>query len=203
MIFIYAFLGALIIGYLLGGRLGNYLNVPLRGLLFPILSFGIEAFAPLFERWIPWPVPTWLWAFVSVQYALSFCFLWMNRSRKSILVMAVGTVLNAVVIFSHGFRMPVTPMVYQHEGLLQFATRIESGELFEYVLVHWDAPLWWLGDTIPFLIGPPGLASIGDFLIAAGMGWLMVTLMRQKPQQDSAQTDAPAQVSKQNGRSVQ
>jgi hypothetical protein len=203
MIFIYGFFGAIVVGYLMGGRFANYLHLPLRGLIFPILSFTIEALSPMFERWAPWPAQSWLWASISAQYLLSFYFIFLNRSRKPVLLMAVGTVLNVIIIACYGFRMPVSPMVYRYEGLVHFATRIETGELFEYVLVNWDAPLWWLGDTIPILFGPQGLASIGDFLMAAGMGWLMVQLMRQKPQQDSSQAGAPAKPATKDGRSIQ
>ncbi|HML47988.1 MAG TPA: DUF5317 family protein [Clostridia bacterium] len=203
MIFIYSFFGSIVIGYLLGGRFANYLHLPLRGLIFPILSFAIEAFSPMFERLAPWPAQSWLWASVSAQYILSFYFIFLNRSRKPVRLMAIGTALNILIIAWYGFRMPVTPMVYQHAGLVHFATRIETGELFEYILVNWDAPLWWLGDTIPILVGPQGLASIGDFLMAAGMGWLMVQIMRQKPQQDASQAGAPEKLPTKDGHSIQ
>lgn len=74
--------------------------------------------------------------------------------------------------------MPVTPIVYDYPALASLIDRIEAGALPEYALVGWDAPLWFLGDTIP-LFG--GLASAGDLLMAAGMFLLIFDLLRQNP----------------------
>ena len=80
--------------------------------------------------------------------------------------------------------MPVTPVIERYPALSVFAERIAAGELPEYVLVSWDAPLWFLGDTIPMF---GGLASMGDILLAAGMLLLVVGLMRQKPEENKEQ----------------
>ena len=81
-------------------------------------------------------------------------------------LLGVATVTNFAVIAANGFRMPVTPLIYEYPELYSFEERIQAGELPEYVLVDWDAPLWFLGDTLP-LFG--GLASVGDLLMAAGV----------------------------------
>ncbi len=38
-------------------------------------------------------------------------------------------------------------------------------------------PLWFLGDAIPITRFVPGIASAGDFLLAAGMFWLIQSLV--------------------------
>lgn len=73
--------------------------------------------------------------------------------------------------------MPVSPLIYDYPKYLGLVERIQTGDLPEYVLVGWDGPLWFLGDTIP-LFG--GLASIGDLLMGAALLALIVSLMRQK-----------------------
>ena len=52
--------------------------------------------------------------------------------------------------------------------------------MVEYTLVGWDGPLWWLGDTIPVLWVVPGLASVGDLGLAAGVFVLMQEIMCPK-----------------------
>ena len=96
----------------------------------------------------------------------------------TILAVALATALNFAVIACNGFSMPVTPIVYDYPALASLIDRIEAGALPEYALVGWDAPLWFLGDTIP-LFG--GLASAGDLLMAAGMFLLIFDLLRQNP----------------------
>jgi hypothetical protein len=77
--------------------------------------------------------------------------------------------------------MPVTPIIERYPELTVFSERIIAGELPEYVLVSWDGPLWFLGDTIPMF---GGLASVGDILMAIGMLQLIVGLMKAKPENE-------------------
>ena len=89
----------------------------------------------------------------------------------------VGVVMNALVIFANGFRMPVTPVV-QDPVFSRFVQMVQSGDLIEYVLVGWDAPLWFLGDTIPITRVVPGIASVGDLALAVGLFWLIQLFMK-------------------------
>lgn len=182
MLLVYVVAAAILAGYLAGGRARNYLVRPLRGVLLPALALGVEAcFGPLARRWDP---EIWLrWA-TCAEYALLAAFLALNIRRRGAKLLALATALNFAVISLNGFSMPVTPNVYDDPALAGLVARIQAGELPEYALVGWDAPLWFLGDTIP-LFG--GLASAGDLLMAAGMFLMVFGLMRQK-----AESSAPA-----------
>ena len=184
MLLVYGVMAAVVIGYMLGGKLGNYLHKPLEFVLLPSLAFLIEASFGLLVKqtvrapkaWLPWAV--------GLEYALLTAFVLRNRKRRGVKTLGAATALNFAVIAANGFRMPVTPVIERYPALSVFAERIAAGELPEYVLVSWDAPLWFLGDTIPMF---GGLASMGDILLAAGMLLLVVGLMRQKPEENKEQ----------------
>lgn len=171
---------SLIIGYVRGGRLSHYLHAPLRGVLLPIVAYALEFSFDWLETWLPWPPSVWLGPAVCVEYALILAFVWLNRSRDAFWLIALSSLCNFAAIAANGFRMPISPIVYEHPLFEGIVERVGAGEMVEYVLVGWDAPLWWLGDTIPVLWGIPGLASLGDLGIAVGMFQLIQEIMCPK-----------------------
>lgn len=180
MILVYLLALAVAIGYIRGGRLSGYLKNPLRGIGLPIVGFLIESsFA-----WLPGilraPSTQWLWIAVVAEYLCLFTFLYMNRNERSLWLVALGTATNFAAMAVHQMRMPVCPVIFEFPSLARFVERVQSGDLIEYVLVGWNAPLWWLGDCIPIPWGVPGVASIGDFLMGAGLFWWMQRMMLRK-----------------------
>lgn len=170
MILVYMIALSVAVGYVRGGRLKHYLDEPLRGVFLPVAAFAIEAALPVLGKSL-------LGVSVAAEYALLFAFIYLNRRLKPVWLIGAGVALNALVIFANGFRMPVTPVVY-HPAFERFVARVQSGELMEYVLVGWDGPLWFLGDTIPITRVVPGIASAGDFALGAGMFWLIQDFMK-------------------------
>lgn len=183
MILVYVVIAAIAVSYLTGGRFKHYAYHELKGLWLPIAAFMLEALCPLAAQHIKTPVLQWLWVPVGLQYGLLFIFCGLNIRRWPIRVIGLATILNFSTIAIHQFRMPVSPMIYDIPELKHTAERILSGELFEYVIVTYDSPLWWLGDAImlPFL--PGGLASVGDAVLAIGVGWLIFEIMRAPKKQ--------------------
>lgn len=178
MLLVYCLIAAVVIGYLLGGRLSNYLHEPLKSVILPSMAFLVEASFGLLAAQTVYAPEDWLCWAVSFEYGLLALFVLRNWRRRGIKTLGAATLTNFVVIAANGFRMPVTPVIRRYPELSVFAERIAAGQLPEYVLVSWDAPLWFLGDTIPMF---GGLASVGDILLAAGMLLLVIGLMRQKP----------------------
>jgi hypothetical protein len=181
MILVYMIALSVVVGYARGGRLKHYQDGALSAVWLPVAAFAIEAAYPIWGAGL-------LPAAVIAQYALLALFIFFNRRFKAVWLMGAGVVLNACVIFANGFRMPVTPVVY-HPAFSHFVERVQTGELMEYVLVGWDAPLWFLGDTIPITRFVPGIASAGDFLLAAGMFWLIQSLMKPPSSKGSQGSD--------------
>lgn len=180
MILLFCLVVSIVIGYLRKGRLSNYLEDPLRGLFFPIIAFGLEVAFGFLRGWLPWPTHIWLGIAVTVEYTMIFSFIFLNRKRKAFWVILVSSVLNFVVIAANGFRMPISPVVYNYTQFANIVERVSAGKMVEYVLVGWDAPLWWLGDTIPVLWIFPGLASVGDLGLALGVFILIQEIMCPK-----------------------
>ena len=177
MMLIYMIALSVVVAYARGGRLKHYLDKPLNGVFLPVIAFALEAALSFLDARFLAPV-------VIAEYALLFAFAFVNRRIRAIWLVVAGVALNAIVIFASGFRMPVTPVVLD-PAFTSFAERVRSGELVEYVLVGWDAPLWFLGDTIPITRVVPGIASIGDFVLAGGMSWLIQYLMAPPPKRAS------------------
>ena len=174
MILVYLLAAAVAVGYLRGGRLSRYALCPLRGLWLPVAAFLIEAcFAFMPHRALYVAVPA--------QYACLFAFLWFNRDRKPLWAAAAGTATNFAAMCCHAMRMPVSPAIYGFASLAPFVNAVQQGRLVEYVLVDYGAPLWFLGDAIPIPWGAPGVASVGDFLLGAGLFWLIQQIMTAAP----------------------
>jgi hypothetical protein len=182
MMLIYFILAAFPLSFLCGGRLKHIGENPLRLIWLPPLAFAVEAAFPLLKDRLQLPVSQWLWAAVLLEYALLFLFCFINWKRKSIRLIALACFLNFFVIAWYGFRMPVAPIIQEFPEMASSFSRIQSGEIFEYVLVEKNAPFLFLGDAIVIPFIHTGLASIGDIILGFGVSWLIFEWMRPLPQ---------------------
>jgi hypothetical protein len=180
MILVYLLALAVLVGYLRGGRMSRYLQKPLKGIILPIIGFLIESSFAWLPRIFPSSPLRWLWIMVTAEYVCLFVFLYLNRDERVLWLVALGTVTNFIAMAMHQMRMPVSPVILDFPSLTGFVERVRSGELIEYVLVGWDAPLWWLGDCITIPWGVPGVASAGDFLMGTGLFWWVQRMMVRK-----------------------
>ncbi len=182
MILVYFIALAIPLSFLCGGRLKYIAENPLRLIWLPPLSFAVEAACPLLQHRIPVPVHQWLWIAVLLEYSLLFLFCFLNWKRKPVRLIALACFLNLFVIAWYGFRMPVAPIIHDFPEMAPMLARIQSGELFEYVLAEKGAPFLFLGDALVIPFAHSGLASIGDIFLGAGVGWLIFQWMRPLPQ---------------------
>jgi UDP-N-acetylmuramyl pentapeptide phosphotransferase/UDP-N-acetylglucosamine-1-phosphate transferase len=100
-------------------------------------------------------------------------FLWFNRYVAGAFLVAVGSTLNAAVILANG-AMPVS-----REAIMAVA-RHPYEVVGRHRLLETGDPLPWLAD----IIGLPVLrtvVSIGDVVLAAGIGVLVSALMQTPP----------------------
>ena len=190
MILVYSILLFIVLSLLTGGKPRFFHEHDLRGIFLPVAAFAVEALAPLLNTLLPVPPEQWHWCSIILQYSLLLLFCCLNRHNKAFLPIFMGTVLNFAVISANGFRMPATPIINDIPQLSSYADRIASGELFEYILTDYSAPLWFLGDTIAIPFLGMGLASAGDFLLAGGVGLLIFKLMRP-PKNKKAEINQP------------
>lgn len=189
MSILYLALLSIPLSFLCGGRLKYMAEKPLRLVFLPLVSFAVELAFPLLQKYIELPVSKWLWIAVLFEYSLLFLFCLLNWRWKPIRLIALACLMNFFVIAWYGFRMPVAPIAQElaaqmpeaWPGMAQRLSRIESGELFEYVLVESGSPFLFLGDALVIPFMHSGLASIGDLLLVVGVSWLIIEWMRPVP----------------------
>jgi Family of unknown function (DUF5317) len=169
------------VGWLLGGRVNGLMQVRLHRCRLLVTAATTALVGDLASLvWSPALVVGFVIASVLVAY-----FAWLNRSVPGLFLVGVGCGLNAVVM-AVNVGMPVS----------LHAARWAGARLSEPVLAAspWreaaadDTILPFLGQIVP-LAWPvsPQVASVGDVLIAAGCGLLVVAGMTAHRPQDSAE----------------
>jgi hypothetical protein len=181
MMLVYFILAAITLSFLCGGRLRYLAENPMRLIWLPPIAFAIEAVTPLLKERIQLPISQWMWIAVVLEYTLLFLFCFLNWKKKSVRLIALACFLNLFVITWYGFRMPVGPIISEFPEMASTLARIQSGELYEYVLVENNAPFLFLGDAIVLPFVHSGLASFGDIILGFGVSWLIFEWMRPLP----------------------
>ena len=115
------------------------------------------------------------YVYLGALTALVAWTLWQVDVVRGIWLVAVGSVLNLVVIAANGARMPVAP------GLA--GSLVRSGHVGQYTLITVDTNLGWLADWIAL----PGLRHLlaeayspGDVIVAIGLGVVIALAMRSQ-----------------------
>lgn len=160
--------GAIAVGWLRGGRLRHLAAAPLRASVLVVVA----AVAQLLHAFVAQPVAGTALT-VASQTAL-LMFVWLNRWLAGALLIAVGSTLNSIVILANG-AMPVAP-----EALLAIGRHpAEVGDARRHRLLTDSDALPWLADIFGLpLLGT--VVSIGDVVLAAGIGMLVTALMRSR-----------------------
>ena len=171
-----AVLLALVLSWCTGGRLVRFVETPLYLLPLPILALLMQRGLSLLpaEHYLPWAAVLLL-----ASYGMIFLFLWRNRRlRRTTILAGLGSLCNLAVIAVNGWRMPVSAVaaaLLSPEGL----ARLTAGAVPMYALEDSSTRLLFLGDIIycPLpLLG--GFASAGDILLAAGVFFCLLAMMK-------------------------
>lgn len=168
---------AVVLGYLLGGRLTRLEGLRLRWWGLVVAGLGVQ-FLPLPEgtSGTDLLVRTGV---LALSYALLLLFALVNLRLPGMPLILVGLACNALVIVVNG-GMPVGEEALRGSGQEDvLATLVEGGADKHHLLEEGD-DLTFLADVIP--IPPPiGQAiSIGDVFVYAGLTWLTVWAMRAR-----------------------
>ncbi|CAN5670752.1 hypothetical protein BH23CHL7_BH23CHL7_13300 [soil metagenome] len=169
----------LLVGLLVGGRLGRLADVRLQwvGLIAIalLLRLGTQsAIANGFEPAEALRLPLYLAGFGLLALAT-----WFNRAQPGMLAITVGVVSNGVALLLNGGWMPVWQPSLELVGLsigdlnTAFHLALPPELNAEFVLRG-----GLLGDLIPIpLPYLPNVASVGDGLIGAGLGWFVFSAL--------------------------
>ena len=159
---------AVVAGMVRGGRLAHLSAASLRGGIFAVGA----ALAQFAYAVAPGRVAAVLLTGLS-QVAL-LVFLWVNRFVAGVFLAAVGTVMNTAVIVANG-AMPVS-----RDAVLLVSRHPDELVAGRHRLLTDTDALPWLAD----IIGLPLLrtvASVGDVVLAAGIGLMVLHLMLNPP----------------------
>lgn len=165
---------AIVVGWLLGGRLGRLGRLQLVHPEALIGAFVLQAAAPFAPRGLRFPL-------LIFSYLLVLTVLVLNRRSTGAAIAAVGVLLNFIVIALNG-GMPVSLAAVRALG---GATPIFSDGV--HVALTEATRLAWLGDIWrePF---PPwrAIISAGDMLLSLGVLAIVVENMRYVGQRRKA-----------------
>jgi len=189
----------LLLGLAFGGRLTSLLNVRLRfaALIFLalVVRYGTQsAIAGGSALVDAFRLPLYAAAFTVLAIAL-----WLNRRHPGLALVAAGVAMNGIAITVNGGFMPVFLPALEASGL----TMADLSPTF-HVLLPPELGLDFLlragplGDLVPFPVPVlTNLASLGDVLMAIGLGWFaFATMLHGEPD------PVPSGVALWSGRSV-
>lgn len=147
------------VGLAAGGKLDHWAQVQLRwpGLVIAaLLVREAVALTPLAR------LPALRFVYVAFLVVLIGWTVWHVRRVPGIWLIAIGAVMNLVVIVANDFRMPVAPAF---AGSL-----VRIGQAGQYTLMDSGTRLSWLGDWLGIAGGALGVYSLGDVVIGIGVG---------------------------------
>lgn len=173
--FIQGIIVAIIIGYALKGRLKNFERVDLKGLYLVAIAFMLEFLVIILIRKsiINQGIITYL---VDLSmYIILFYFVYLNKKDPFILMIGLGSLLNAVPIFLNGGSMPVS-----HEAAVKVGLIMDITKEGLYNVINGNTRFWFLSDIIPYKIISNLVISIGDIIIAFGLMLFVITGMKKK-----------------------
>lgn len=190
MLLLYSIAAGLIVGRLLGGRVGNleqvhfvWWQLALAGLIVQLVLFA----DPVQER---------VGAEGPVIYVIStlavLVALLRNLRQPGLAVIAVGAVLNLIPILANGGYMPSSPDVWRE---LTGSPTLPVEHYSNVVLIGPHTPFAFLGDIFAFPRPLPMATafSLGDAVIAVGAVIFLVHAMRRSPTAGSTVAPAAAQ----------
>lgn len=177
-LFIAAIVGGLLLGWRRGGSLERLGRRSVRLAWLLPLALAIEAFV-VFGSGLE--VPPWVLPVHAGANVLLLAVVAANRRLPGMDVIGLGVLLNTTVIALNGGLMPQAPdtLYVKHRdqgvGIGQHAPHTK-----DVVLPHDQAQLWWLGDVLPTPPWSPvqTVVSPGDVVMAAGLVWAVMGLMR-------------------------
>lgn len=159
---------AVLIGYLLGGRLRGFEGFRLRWWLLAPIGLALQL-VPVTDGAAT--------AALITSYVLLLAFTAANVRVPGVLLILLGLALNLAVIAPNG-GMPVSRDALARSGQESTLADLRAGEGVKHHLEEPDDVLTPLSDVIA--IGRPidQVASVGDVLVYVGLVWLIVAVMR-------------------------
>ncbi|MGZ5354174.1 MAG: DUF5317 domain-containing protein [Actinomycetota bacterium] len=167
---------AILVGYLLRGRLSRLEHLQLRWWWFVLAGLVVQFFPlPEGEGGRDLLVRTGV---LAISYGLLLLFAVANLRLPGMWLIALGLACNGLVIVANG-GMPVGEEALQDSGQTELLeVLIEQGADKHHLLAD-DDVLTFLADVIAVPAPVGQVISIGDVFVYAGLMWLIVWAMRE------------------------
>lgn len=163
---------ALVLGYALGGRLGQLGEIRLQLRILVVIALLVQLGGTVLGG------PAYRWG-LAASALLVGAFLLLNRGVHGTGLVALGVLANALVVGANA-AMPVSAEALGRAGISTQSLLLGTDPRHE--LIDGRTRLRWLGDVVPVLVpGRPHVASPGDLLILAGLAELIVVGMTRRP----------------------
>lgn len=172
--FIEALFFAVIIGYILKGKIKNLENVDIKATYLVFISFLIEFMIVISIKKGFFNIGIFTYLLDVIMYVLLVIFIYFNKKNKFILLMGLGFFLNAIAIFLNGGTMPVSTKAAQTAGLT-----LNMSKEGLYSLINENTKVWFLGDIIPLTFLRHFAISIGDIIAVVGLMLFIITGMKK------------------------
>lgn len=168
--FVEAVVFAIIIGYLLKGKLKNIEIEKIKGIAIVLCAFLIKLILVVCiqKGFLKFGMIAYI-AYI-LQYSLIIIFVFLNKENPFLIIMGIGILLNAAVIFTNGGLMPVNT----------YGLKINVGSRGMYTTVNNGTRLGALADIIPGRLIIKFVCSIGDIITAIGMMLYIIIGMKKK-----------------------
>ncbi|OXT08765.1 hypothetical protein CE561_04085 [Thermoanaerobacterium thermosaccharolyticum] len=157
------------------GKLSGIADIDIKKPIFFVLGFALEfGVLNLTDKY---PIIMTYRAYIHfLDYLMLFIGLWYNRHNKYMKVIAIGIILNFIVIFVNGGRMPVSINALNTAGISYLVPELQKNVIPTHQAMTAATKLKFLCDIL-YLPKPyplPKTFSIGDLFIATGI-FLMVS----------------------------
>jgi hypothetical protein len=173
---------SILIGKLRGGKIINIANLDIKKWYLFIIAFAIE-FLLLFgyQKGIG-ILEQYFFYFHFASYTLLFIGFIFNIKNPWLDFVFVGVLLNAVVIFLNGGKMPVSVEALNLAELPDYVTQLVNNQVATHQVLTMDMTAWYLGDIIPLIPPYPlnKVISIGDLIITIGVFFLIQKAMKKR-----------------------
>jgi hypothetical protein len=168
---------AVILGYVLGGRVRRLEHLRLRWWGLVIAGLGLQ-FLPLPEGGAGTDLLVRT-GVLAASYALLLLFTATNVRLPGVPIIAVGLACNALVIVANG-GMPVSAAALRDSDQVAIVRLLTDEGSDKHHLMTDDDVLTFLADIIALPAPIRQVISIGDVFIYAGLTWLIVWAMRAR-----------------------
>lgn len=168
--FIEAVVLGIIVGLVRNGSLRNISIVKIRGWYLILLAFLVQVFTLVSPDMSVIVSHGKYFHFTSA--ALIIITLLINLNKKAIWIILIGAILNFIVVFMNGFKMPIYFEGLKLAGLKHMIDGIVSGDITNYMPLH-EVTNWTkhLGKyiVIPKPYPMAKVISIGDIIMSLGI----------------------------------